>query len=163
MNKIKQLWAALCSSLWFVPIVMVFGSLALALILVEIDGGLDREFLAEYPRIFGAGADGARGMLTAIAGSMITVAGLTFSLTIASLATVSGLYTSRILRNFMRDRRNQFVLGSFVSIFAYCLVVLRTIRGGDEGRFIPSLAVWFGLLLALLSIGVLILFIVPAR
>lgn len=59
----------------------------------------------------------------------------------------------------MRDRANQVVLGFFVSIFAYCLIVLRTIRGGDEGRFIPSLAVGMGLVLALVSIGVLIFFI----
>ncbi|MEJ7663116.1 MAG: DUF2254 family protein [Hymenobacter sp.] len=51
------------------------------------------------------------------------------------------------------------MLGCFVSIFAYCLFVLRTIRGGDEGRFIPPIAVTGGLVLALLSIGVLIFFI----
>jgi uncharacterized membrane protein len=37
----------------------------------------------------------------------------------------------------MRDRVTQIVLGVFVGIFAYCLVVLRTIRGGDEGAFVP--------------------------
>lgn len=42
--------------------------------------------------------------------------------------------------------------GFFVSIFAYCLIVLRTIRGDNEGRFIPSLAVSMGLVLV--SIGI---------
>jgi uncharacterized membrane protein len=64
-----------------------------------------------------------------------------------------------VLRNFMRDRPTQAVLGVFVGIFAYCLVVLRTIRGGDEGGFIPSLAVLGGLGLAFVGIGVLIFFI----
>ncbi|RZK88295.1 MAG: DUF2254 domain-containing protein, partial [Hymenobacter sp.] len=72
------------------------------------------------------------------------------------LAQVASQYTSRLLRNFMRDRANQVVMGSFVSVFVYCLVVLRTIRGGDEGAFVPSLAVTFGLVLALVSIGMLI-------
>lgn len=159
MSKLKQLWANLRSSLWFVPVLIVVGCVSLAVGLVEVDGRINRELLAEYPRIFGAGADGSRGMLTAIAGSMITVAGLTFSLTLLAMAQASSQYTSRILRNFMRDRRNQFVLGFFVGIFAYCLIVLRTIRGGDEGRFIPSLAVLFGLLFAISSVGVLIFFI----
>ncbi|RYE87077.1 MAG: DUF2254 domain-containing protein, partial [Myxococcales bacterium] len=104
-------------------------------------------------------ADGARGMLATIAGSMMTVAALTFSLTLSTLAQVSNQYTSRVLRTFMRNRTNQLVLGFFVSIFVYCLVVLRTIRGGDEGRFIPSVAVTAGLALALVSIGVLVFFI----
>ena len=59
----------------------------------------------------------------------------------------------------MRDRINQVVLGVFVGIFAYCLVVLRTIRGGDEGAFVPSLAVLAGLILAFVGIGFLIYFI----
>ena len=159
MNSLKQLWSNLRSSLWFVPVLMLIASAVLALLLIEVDGRTNRELLAEYPRIFGAGADGSRGMLSSIAGSMITVAGLTFSLTVVAMAQASSQYTSRILRNFMRDRSNQFVLGFFVGIFAYCLIVLRTIRGGDEGRFIPSLAVLFGLLLAITSVGVLIFFI----
>lgn len=159
LNKLKQFWSDVRSSLWFVPTLMVGVSIILALLLIEIDGSAERDWLTEYPRIFGAGADGSRGMLTSIASSMITIAGLSFSLTIVAMAQTSSQYTSRILRNFMRDRRNQFILGFFVGVFAYCLVVLRTIRGGDEGRFIPSFAVLFGLLLAIGSIGVLIFFI----
>lgn len=159
MNTLKQLWSNFRSSLWFVPVLMVIASSVLALVFIEVDGRTNQELLAKYPRIFGAGADGSRGMLSSIAGSMITVAGLTFSLTIVAMAQVSSQYTSRILRNFMRDRSNQFVMGFFVGIFVYCLIVLRTIRGGDEGRFIPSLAVLFGLLLAISSVGVLIFFI----
>ncbi len=159
MNKLKQFWSYLRSSLWFVPVLMVVVCVGLAVGFIEVDGRINRELLVAYPRIFGAGADGSRGMLSSIAGSMITVAGLTFTLTLLAMAQASSQYTSRILRNFMRDRRNQFVLGFFVGIFVYCLIVLRTIRGGDEGRFIPSLAVFFGLLLAITSVGVLIFFI----
>jgi uncharacterized membrane protein len=86
-----------------------------------------------WPRLFGASAAGARGMLSTIAGSMMTVVGVTFSMTLVTLALASSQYTSRILRNFMRDRVTQVVLGIFAGIFTYCLIVLRTIRGGDEG------------------------------
>src|SRR5690606_4623251 len=51
------------------------------------------------------------------------------------------------------------VLGVFVGIFAYCLVVLRTIRGSEEYAFVPSLAVMGGLLLALVGIAFLVYFI----
>ncbi len=120
---------------------------------------VDREMLLKYPRLFGLGADGSRGMLTAIASSMLTVAALAFSMTLAALAQASAQYTPRILRNFMRDRINQFILGYFVSVFAYCLIVLRTIRGAEELKFVPSLAVMGGLILAIGGIIVLIYFI----
>jgi len=46
-----------------------------------------------------------------------------------------------------------------LGVFTYCLIVLRTIRGGDEGQFVPSLAVFFAFTLALGGVGVLIFFI----
>lgn len=140
------------------PGLMMFGSIILALVLIEVDSNIKLEWLENYPRLFGLGADGSRGMLAAIAGSMLTVATLAFSLTLNAITQASGQYTPRIFRNFMRDRANQFVLGYFVGVFAYCLLVLRTIRGADEIRFVPSLAVMTGLVLALGGIIALIFF-----
>ena len=159
MLRLKSLLGELRSSLWFVPALMVAGAGALAVGLIEVDARLNRELLTNFPRLFGAGAEGSRGMLSSIAGSMITVAGVTFSITIVALSLASSQYTPRILRNFMRDRANQTVLGVFVGIFTYCLIVLRTIRGGDENLFVPSLAVLVGVILAVVGIGFLIFFI----
>ncbi|RZL13061.1 MAG: DUF2254 domain-containing protein, partial [Hymenobacter sp.] len=141
MNKLRTLWRDINASLWFVPTLMVAGAMLLAYGLVKLDMRIDHGWVKDYPLLFGAGASGARGVLTTIAGSMMTVASLGFSLTLSTLGQVSSQYTSRVLRNFMSSRVNQMVLGSFVSIFVYCLLVLRTIRDGDEGGFIPPLAV----------------------
>jgi len=159
MNKFKQLWSNLRSSLWFLPALIVTVSIVLAVALIEAESfGINR-WLARWPRIFGAEAEGARGMMSTIAGSMMTVVGVTFSMTLVTLALASSQYTSRILRNFMRDRVTQVVLGIFAGIFTYCLIVLRTIRGGNEEVFVPSLAVFFGFVLALGGVGALMFFI----
>jgi len=131
--------------------------LAGALILIDVS--TDLHFEKKWPLLFGAGAAGSRGLLTAVASSMITVAGVVFSITIVALSLTSSQYTSRILRNFRRDRINQSVLGLFLGVFAYCLVVLRTIREGSDGSFVPSLAVMGGLIMAFFGIGFLIFFI----
>ncbi len=159
MSRLKQLWSKLWSSFWFMPSLIVVFSTALAVALIEVDSaGIDR-WLARWPRLFGAGAEGARGMMSTIAGSMMTVVGVAFSMILVVLALASSQYTSRILRNFMRSRITQIVLGIFAGIFTYCLIVLRTIRGGDEGSFVPSLAVFFGFALALGGVGALMFFI----
>jgi uncharacterized membrane protein len=98
-------------------------------------------------------------MMSTIAGSMMTVVGVTFSMVLMVLAMASSQYTSRIIRNFIRSRVTQVVLGIFAGIFTYCLIVLRTIRSGDEGAFVPNLAVSFGFVLALGGVGALIYFI----
>jgi len=159
ITKLHNWWRELRSSFWFVPALIVLGAVGLATVLIGIDATVDLPLVERWPLLFGAGADGARGLLAAVASSMITVAGVVFSITIVALSLTSSQYTSRVLRNFMRDRNNQVVLGVFVGIFAYCLVVLRVIRSGDEGAFVPSLAVMGGLILAFVGIGYLIFFI----
>jgi uncharacterized membrane protein len=97
-------------------------------------------------------------MLSTLASSMMTVMGITFSMTLLALVLASGQYTSRILRNFMRSRVTQFTLGTFAGIFIYCLIVLHSIRTGDAA-FVPSLAVFFAFVLAFGGIAILIFFI----
>lgn len=159
MNLLSQTWESLRSSFWFIPALMVLGALVLAFTLIGVDQMLGRSALQRWPLLFGAGVDGSRGVLAAIAGSMITVAGVTFSVTVVALSLAASQYSSRVLRNFMRDRANQTVLGTFVAVFAYCLIVLRAIRGGETDVFVPDIAVLVGVVLALISIGFLIYFI----
>ncbi|MGK2856038.1 MAG: DUF2254 domain-containing protein [Thermoanaerobaculia bacterium] len=159
MTKLNRLWGNLRASFWFLPSLIVTFSAVLAVGLIDVDSFGSRDWMADWPRLFGAGAAGARGMLATIAGSMMTVVGVTFSMTLVTLALASSQYTSRILRNFMSDRVTQVVLGIFAGIFAYCLIVLRTIRGGDEGGFVPSLSVAFSVVLAIGGVGTLIFFI----
>jgi len=159
MNRFKRLWSNLRSSFWFVPSLIVVFSIGFAIALIEADSAGSDRWAAQWPRLFGAGAEGARGMMSTIAGSMISVVGVTFSMILVVLALASSQYTSRILRNFMRSRVSQVVLGIFAGIFTYCLMVLRTIRSGDEGAFVPNLAVFFGFVLALGGVGALMFFI----
>jgi len=157
-GTLTQLLTAVRSSLWFVPSLIVLFALALALGLIQLDQHVDPGLRERWPWLLGADAEGARAMLSAIATSMITVAGVVFSITIVALSLAASQYTSRILRTFMRDPANQIVLGVFVGIYTYCLIVLRTISSG-EGAFAPALAIFGGVVLAILGIGVLIFFI----
>ncbi|MCC3159753.1 DUF2254 domain-containing protein [Hymenobacter sp. 15J16-1T3B] len=157
--RFRPLWQRLRESLWFVPGLLVLGAFGLAYALIAFDTRTSFDGAKRFPLLFGAGAEGSRGMLTAIAGSMLTVAALVFSLTLSTISQVSSQYSPRVLRNFMRDRGNQVVMGYFVGVFAYCLIVLGTIRSADEQKFVPSTAVLVGLVLALGGVAALIYFI----
>ncbi|WP_132251511.1 DUF2254 domain-containing protein, partial [Methylobacterium segetis] len=65
----------------------------------------------------------------------------------------------RLLRNFVRDSRNQIALGIFLGTFAYALIVLRTVRTVEETQFVPHLAVTGAIVLALLCLGTLVWFV----
>ncbi|HVE72023.1 MAG TPA: DUF2254 family protein [Thermoanaerobaculia bacterium] len=108
--------------------------------------------------LYSGGPEGARSVLSTTAGSMITVAGVAFSMTMVALSLASSQLGPRLLRNFMKDRGNQLVLGTFIATFVYCLLVLRTVSESPE-QFVPHFRVTVGLALALASLVVLIYFI----
>ena len=138
---------------------MAFVATALSFLLIEVDQSLDSETVQELGFLYSFGPEGARAILSAISSSMITVAGLTFSMTMVTLQLATTQYGPGLLRNFMRDRGNQIVLGTFIATFVYCLMVLRTVRGVEGSSFVPHISVAFGVLLALSSLAVLIYFI----
>jgi uncharacterized membrane protein len=86
MKRLIYLWADLRSSLWFIPTVLVLIAIVLAVSLIQVDSHIDPHLWDTWPRLFGAVAEGSRGMLAAIASSMITVAGVVFSITIVVLS-----------------------------------------------------------------------------
>ncbi len=144
---------------WFVPTVMAGLAVLLSFATIAIDERMEVEFARSIGFIWTGGPQGARGLLTAVASSMITVAGVTFSITIVALSLASQQFGPRLLRNFMRDRGNQIVLGTFIATFVYSLLVLRTVRETPDAEFVPFLSTTIALLLALASLGVLIFFI----
>jgi len=159
MTRVTAFWERLNSSFWFVPAVMAVAAVAVSYVLIEVDAQRDVDLTDDPGALFTFGAEGARAILSVIASSMITVASLIFSITMLSLQLASSQFGPRVIGNFMRDRGNQIVLGTFIATFLYCLFVLRSVRGVEGYSFVPHLAVAFGILLAATSVAVLIYFI----
>jgi uncharacterized membrane protein len=98
-------------------------------------------------------------VLATIAGSMITVASLVFSMTLVVLTLASSQLGPRLINRFMRDPVNQAALGTFVGTFLYALLVLETVSETAPEPFVPYLSVTLGLVLAVISLFWLIYFI----
>lgn len=156
---LSNFWEALRGSYWFVPSLMTAAAIVLSYAFLALDRRLNFSALTGYAWIYAGGASGARSVLSTVASSVITVAGTTFSITIATLSLTSSQFGPRLLRGFLRDTGNQIVLGTFIGTFVYCLLILRTIRGDQTDVFVPNFSVTMGAFLALASVGVLIYFI----
>lgn len=157
--QLAQRWEDLRASYWFLPSLMSACAGVLSAVALRLDGRFGDRIPPDAWWLFAGGSEAARATLGVIASSMITVASLVFSITIVSLTLASGQFGPRLLRNFMRDRANQIVLGTFVSTFIYSLLVLRAVRSVDGRAFVPHIAVTVALLLVIASVGVLIFFI----
>jgi uncharacterized membrane protein len=161
-TRLASLWEALRTSFWFVPAVLTAAAAALAFATLWVDHRLGERWVEEAEWVYTGSAEGARSLLTTLATSMITVAGVVFSITVVALTLASSQLGPRLLRNFMRDLGNQVTLGIFIATFVYCLLVVRTVRGGNGAPhldFVPHVSVSTAIVLALASLGVLIYFI----
>lgn len=137
-------------SYWFLPSVMVFAAVALATGLIAVDAHLTGEEARMSPTT-------ARDIFTTIAGAMIGVAGVAFSMTMVAVSFAGGQFGPRLIGNFMRDQGNQVSLGAFAATFVYCVAALRWV--GDAGSFDPWLSTHGALVLTGGCIGVFIYFI----
>jgi uncharacterized membrane protein len=161
--RLGKVLNALGASLWFVPSLLALAAAAVSLGLIEWDRRIEPQTLGIASLLFHGGPEGARAVLSALVSSMMTVTGVTFSVTVVALTLASQQYTPRLLRHFAADRVNQIVLGTFIGTFVYCLLVLRTVRSenadGAAGPFVPQIAVTGGVVLAIASLALLIYFI----
>lgn len=154
-----KLWHAVSSSYWFIPTLMALAAVLASEVMLLLDGRLAPDLVGKLPLVYISQPAGAREVLSTIAGSMITVAGVTFSITIVALSLTSEQYGPRLLSNFMRDRGVQITLGTFVATYLYCLLVLRAVQTAEESSFAPNLSLAVGVVLSVLSLGALIYFI----
>lgn len=157
--QLIKLRDSLADSFWFLPACMAVIAAIVAFGLVALDHRLGGGWFKETAWAWSGGPDGGRSVLSTIAGSLMTVISIVFSLTISALAQTSSHFGPRVLRNFTSDRFVQFTLGTFISTFVYCLLVLRTVRSIEEAAFVPYLSVNLGVVLAIASLAVLIFFI----
>jgi uncharacterized membrane protein len=165
-SRLADIWLRMQASYWFIPGLMSAGAVVAAVVLVQVDYLFGDSLLEGMRWLRVNQAEGARAVLSTVAGSMITVAGVTFSMTLLAVSHATSQIGAQLLAAFMRDRGNQLTLGTFISTFLYCLMVLRSVRSADESdsglspaEFVPHLATNGALVLAMMSVVVLIYFI----
>src|SRR5215471_2042101 len=157
-RSFKDRWRHLVNGFWFVPLLISLLGPLLAFFFLALDnivGQIDRTFL------FSGGTAEASIILSTIAGALITVVALTFSITILVLQLVSSQFTPRALRGFLQDRITQVVAGSFFAISTYCLIVLTTIPDSSASgqSFFPAISITVAMILGSLGLVLLLIFI----
>lgn len=150
-------WDRAWRPFWVLPMVIVVVAGIVGYLMPEID----RLASDQLPYVFPGGPSGARDMLGTIAGAMISVTGLVFSITMVVVQLASSQYSPRVMGDFLASRVTQVTLGIFAASFTYALTVLRSVRGesGDGGSFVPQLSVTLSFLLVLTSVGMFLAFI----
>jgi uncharacterized membrane protein len=161
LKHLRTVWLNVQASLWFVPSLCVVLAVVLGFVMPEMDHAIQDEDFSVPDLIFAGSADGARSVLSTISGSLVTIVGVLFSITIVVLQQAASQFTPRVMGNFIRQTGTQLTLGIYLGTFLYSLLVLRTVRGEDSQaeEFIPRLSIAIALFLAAVCLGFLVYFI----
>lgn len=154
----SEIVSRLNSSYWFVPLVVTSAGVLLALVLLMVDARIDLA-PGTLAALRPGSAEGARALLSAVIGAMITAISVTFSVTIVALTVAAQHFGPRVLNSFVRQTSAQVVLGTFMATFAYSVLALGAIRGSGPEAEIPELTVSAAVVLVVLSIGALIYYV----
>ena len=145
------------AALWLLPFVAGIVALLVGLAVSQLEVGpgsiLD-------PIAFHGTAQDARDLLSAITGTVVTVIALVLGLSVVALQMASTQFSPRLLRNFLRDRRNQLVLSVFIATFAYSAAGLFTVgvSHGTRTEEFPRLAVTGAIVLLFASLAMVVVF-----
>ncbi|MFD0598760.1 DUF2254 domain-containing protein [Catellatospora coxensis] len=155
-------WEDWRSRLWPLPALGVAVAVGLGVLLPRVDVAVAAHLPpALAGHLFSGGPEAARTVLSAIAGSLITVSALTFSLTVVTLQLAASQFSPRLLRTFTRDPAVQVTLALLIGTFTYAVMVLRTVRSDTQTQaaFVPQLSVTLAFVLGLIAFVTLIAFL----
>jgi uncharacterized membrane protein len=153
LARLAYLRERLDASIWLIPIGLCLLSALLGILMLWLDRYLGPSGLGLAA--FSMPLDSARQVLGVIAGSIIGVGGVAFSVTMVALTRTSGQYSPKILRNFLEDRFSKVTLGLFLGTYVYTLIVMTGYAELDSPRF----TVLLSLLLAFLALTAFVGFI----
>lgn len=149
-----EIVSRLNSSYWFVPLIVTLGGVGAALLV--LDARVELPERGRLAVLLPSSAEGARALLSAVIGAMITAISVTFSVTIVALTVAAQHFGPRVLNNFVRQTGAQVVLGTFMATFAYSVLVLGAVPDTAADVDVPELAVAGAVVLVVISIGALI-------
>jgi uncharacterized membrane protein len=145
---------------WAIPATLLILAGGLALVTLWLDLSLPTG--ASPERVTWLNVDKIRdtdSILTTTAAAILGVAGVSFSVTIASLTLASQQFGPRLIRNFIKDRFTQTVLGFFVATFLFCMLS-NPLAGvaGQDSSYVPVVTLAVTLVLTIVDLLLLVLF-----
>jgi len=159
-TRLIHLLKLMTTNFWMIPVLFLLLATALAFFNFYLDKTVFFHQI-DLPDMFlyFNNLQSIRTLLSVSAGSILGVAGVSFSITIASLTLASQQFGSRLINNFMLDRFNQTVLGIFMGTFWYCIIMLEFTSSINLETTIPFISMVSVLVLVVINLLILVIFI----
>ncbi len=160
LGYLKGLVSEVRNSFWAIPLLLLICAGLLSVISVWVDSNWKFAWLIDrFPYPKAVDDNYLHTELATIAGAILGVAGVSFSITIASLTLASQQFGPRLIRTFIRNRFIQTTLGCFVATFFYCVFTIQLSSLFLSGDELPIFTVTVVIIITLLDLILLVGFI----
>ncbi len=155
-TKLQRLVQWATGPFWVVPATWCTVAVVAGVLLPAVESDATGSWI-----LFDAGPESARSVLSTIAGAMISVTGLVFSITIVVLQLASSQFTPRVVGSFLTQRIPQHTLGVFTASFLYSLMLLRAVETDPDSpqAQVPQISISIALVLVLAAVLMFLAFI----
>jgi uncharacterized membrane protein len=97
-HAIRHWLSVVRTNYWFIPAVTIAACLGLAYLMLQLDAALPERFILKLGWVYTRDPAGARAILSVISESMMTVAGVVFSVMLVALTLASNQFGTRVLK-----------------------------------------------------------------
>ncbi|MCF8008736.1 MAG: DUF2254 domain-containing protein [Halanaerobiales bacterium] len=126
------------TKIYYIPVVYSIYALILAIIVILFDSGY-QSYLAQYlPQIFFTSFEIAKTILSTIAGSLLSVFTISFSIIMVVLTTYSTQFSPRTLQDFLKSELTLKTLGVFIGGFIYSIITLLFLYKDGNSVFLSA-------------------------
>jgi len=157
LPRLAVFWERVRTSLWFLPGLMIAAAVFAAWMALRVDLNVKSSGFVWW--INQGTAEEAGRLLSALLGSLITMATLVISITMVVLTLAAGQLGPRLIRSFVADRRAQGVIGLFLGTIVYILLIFRLLDSEMSKDAVPHFAVTAASALVLLCLLTLLFYI----
>src|SRR4051794_23175529 len=110
-THLRKIWDSLKSTYWFVPLVMMALAVLLWFGTITLDYTVSTREKKAIAWLYISDIDSMRTLLLTIAGAIIGIVGVVFSIIMVPLSIAASQFGPRLLRTFLRDTGTQVTLG----------------------------------------------------
>ncbi len=155
-----MLYSRITGNIAFFPsLIAIFGLLFALLMLYAEERGVSKYLIENTPWLVINDAETARTLLSTFIGGIISLMVFSFSMVMLLLNQASSNYSPRILPGLISNKKHQYVLGFYIAVIIYCIIILLSIEPTDNKYQLPGFAVLLGIILGIHVLGAFIYFI----
>ncbi len=160
LTRLKLILLNLTANIGFYPTLFALGGLSMGFVMLYAESkGISGFLIEELPRIVINDADTARTLLSTFIGGIISLMVFSFSMVMLLLNQASNNYSPRILPGLISNKKHQYVLGFYIAVLIYCILILLSIEPTDNKYQLPGFSVLVGIVMSMLVLALFIYFI----